>query len=176
MLEFLTEMPTLFPLMRGGGVFLILVGLGLFVGALGGRSWFLPALIAGAALGVLAMAVGGATKWIFAGIGTPGVWSWAVLAGAFLLEGFLVSRVVERVPDHTSRAFWMWMLFVVGVHFLVLTLSHGPVCGLLGLVCMLNAYLGLRLTTVPYTFFWGLDGLLKIVAGSLMVWISFGSS
>ena len=55
------------------------------------------------------------------------------------------------------------------------TFSHGPICGLLGLVCMANAYVGLRLRNVPYRVFWGLDGVLKIVAGVTMVLISFGS-
>jgi hypothetical protein len=174
-MEFWNDMPRLFPLIRGGGVFLALVGLGILVGAVGGRTWLIPSLIAGAALGVIAMAVGGITKWIFAGIGYPSIWHWLILGVAFLVEGFLVSQVVDRIPDRTSRAFWLWMLFVVGVHFLLLTFSHGPICGLLGLVCMANAYVGLRLKDAPYRVFWGLDGVLKIVAGVTMVLISFGS-
>lgn len=167
-----TEMPQTFPLLRGGGLFLAAVGLGILVGALGGRAWLVPALIAGAAVGVALMAVAGATKWIFAGTRTPGLWPWVVLGVAILVEGFLVSQVVDRVPDRTSREFWMWMLFVVGVHFLILTFSHGPICGLLGLACMANAYVGLYMPGVPYRFFWGLDGVLKIGAGALMVLIS----
>jgi hypothetical protein len=172
-MELWTEMPRLFPLMRGGGVFLILVGLSLFVGAIGGKRWLIPALITGAALGVVAMAVGGITKWIFAGIDSPSFWQWAILGVAFLAEGFLVSQVVDRISDHSSRGFWMWMLFVVGVHFLILTFSHGPICGLLAVACMVNAYVGLKATTIPYLMFWGLDGLFKIAAGVAMVLVSF---
>src|SRR5690554_7895545 len=91
------EMPQTFPLLRGGGVFLALVGLGILVGALGGRRWYVPALITGAALGVVAMAVGGITRWIFAGTTTPGIWPWVVLGVAFVVEGYLVSQVVERI-------------------------------------------------------------------------------
>ena len=158
--------------MRGGGLFLVAVGLGITVGALAGRRWLIPFLIGGAALGVVAMAVGGATKWIFAGLPYPQWWHWAVLGVAFVLEGFLVSQVVERF-SMDSRQFWLWMLFVVGVHFLVLFFSHGPICGLLGLVCLVNAVIGLRTPNVPVTTFWGIDGVLKVLAGAAMVVLSF---
>ncbi|MFG1819707.1 hypothetical protein ACGFIF_38515 [Kribbella sp. NPDC049174] len=38
----LTGMARTFPLMRGGGALLVLVGLGLVVGGVGGRRWLLP--------------------------------------------------------------------------------------------------------------------------------------
>lgn len=80
-----------FPLMRGGGALLVLVGLGLVVGGLGGRHWFLPGLIT----------------------------------------------------------------------------------GLLGLLCILNAGLGLLVPGIPYRLLWITDGVLKIAAGSSMVWLSY---
>ena len=163
------ELARSYPLMRGGGLFLAAVGLGLLIGALGGRRWLVPALIAGAGLGTVAMAAGGITKWIFAGLDRPLWWHWAILGAAFLVEGYLVSQVVERVPDRSSREFWLWMLFVVGAHFLILFFSHGPICGLLGLLCMATAYLGLKVRSVPYRLVWGFDGILKIAAGGAMV-------
>jgi hypothetical protein len=162
-----------FPLIRGGGQLLVLVGLGLVVGAAGGRSWLLPGLITGAALAVLAMMIGGITKTIFTGLGYPKIYQYVVLGLAFVVEGGLVNLVVANVPDRESREFWLWILFVVGVHFLVLLFSHGPVCGLLGLVCMANAALGLLVPGIPYRVLWMTDGLLKIAAGSSMVWISY---
>ena len=51
-----------FPLTRGGGAFFIAIGFGILVGSFGSRSFRIVCLIAGAALGVAAMAVGGATK------------------------------------------------------------------------------------------------------------------
>lgn len=166
------DMADTFPLMRGGGLFLIAVGLGIVVGSLGGHRWLIPGLISGAALGVAAMAAGGITKWIFEGLPYPQWWHWAVLGAAFLLEGFLVSQVVERFSTQTHQ-FWLWMLFIVGVHFLVLVFSHGPICGLLGVACMANALIGLRLANPPVTLFWGIDGALKVVAGAAMVLLSF---
>lgn len=172
-MDFLANSPELFPLMRGGGAFLVAVGLGILVGSLGSRRFRIVSLIAGAALGVVVMGVGGATKIIFDGIGYPEWWQWAVLGVAFLAEGYLVNVVVEKNPDRDSREFWMWMLFVVGAHFLVLTASHGPICGALGLVCMANALIGLRSKKVPFRAFWAIDGVLKIAAGTSMVAVSY---
>lgn len=163
----------LFPLMRGGGAFLALIGLGILVGAFGARRWRTVWLIVGAGLGVAAMAVLGATRIAFAGLPYPAIWQWVVLGVAFLVEGYLVSVVVRRVPDVESRRFWLWMLFIVGAHFLILGASHGPLCAVLALVCMGNALIGLRLREVDFRWFWGLDGVLKILAGVAMVLVSY---
>ncbi|MEZ5190002.1 MAG: hypothetical protein R2717_03315 [Schumannella sp.] len=55
-----------------------------------------------------------------AGLFYPAIWQWVVLGVAFLAEGYLVSVVVRKVPDIESRRFWLWMLFIVGSHFLIL--------------------------------------------------------
>lgn len=169
----ISELAQHFPLQRGGGAFLIAVGLGIAGGAVAGRRGLIPGLIGGAALGVVAMAIGGITKVAFDGLGYPSWLQWAVLGLGVLVEGDLVNRVVEGNPDRDSRQFWLKMLFVVGVHFLVLTGSHGPICGVLGLACMLNAWLGLRSTKPGYLRYWLVDGLLKIAAGTAMVVTSY---
>ena len=166
-------MATTFPLMRGGGVLLVLVGLGLVVGGIGGRRWLLPGLITGAALAVVAMTVGGITKLIFDGLGYPRLVHYIAFGIGIVVEVGLVNLVVAKIKDKESREFWLWILFVVGVHFLVLTFSHGPICGALGLVCMINALIGLRLKTVSYRVFWVIDGILKVAAGSAMVLVSY---
>ena len=171
-MEILTDMPQVFPLMRGGGAFLAAIGLGILIGAFGNRRFRTIALIAGAALGVAVMAVLGATKIAFDGLPYPQWWQWAFLGLAFVVEGWLVSIVVRRIPDIESRRFWLWMLFIVGAHFLILLPSHGPICGLLGVVCMGNALIGLQLKEVDFRLFWGLDGVLKIIAGTVMVLVS----
>ncbi|GGE96036.1 DUF6609 family protein [Mycetocola zhadangensis] len=168
-----TDMPELFPLMRGGGAFLVAIGLGILVGAFGGRKWRIVWLIAGAALGVLIMAVGGATRLIFDEGVRPPIWQWIVLGIAFLVEGYLVSVVVRKFLDMDSRPFWMWMLFIVGAHFLILGLSHGPICAVLAIVCMVNAWIGLRTTSVDLRVFWAVDGVLKILGGALMIAVSY---
>lgn len=162
-----------FPLVRGGGAFLVAIGLGIVIGAPGTRRWRLAWLIAGAGLGVVIMAVGGATKIIFAGLPYPAIWQWVVLGLAFAIEALLVNVVLRKVPDVDSRQFWLWILFIVGAHFLILGFSHGPVCALLGLLCMANALIGLRLKNTNFRIFWAVDGVLKIAAGAAMVWLSY---
>jgi len=164
----LTGLAEAFPLMRGGGLFLAVIGLGILVGGVGPASWRIPALIAGAALGVVAMAVAGITKWAFDGIGYPAWWQWAVLGVAVLVEGYLVSVVAERY-EFGSREFWLAMLFVVGVHFLLLTFSHGPICGLLAVLCIVNVVIASRVPSMGVGTAWSIDGLLKMTAGAAMV-------
>jgi len=172
-MDLVTDMPEIFPLMRGGGAFLSSIGLGIVVGTPGRRRWRVVWLIAGAAVGILVMAVGGATKLIFDGLPRPELWQWVVLGLAFVVEGYLVSVVVRRYPDVDSREFWMWMLFIVGAHFLILGATHGPICAALAIVCMVNALVGLRAKSVDFRVFWGIDGALKVAAGSVMVSISY---
>ena len=172
-MDLFTNMPEYFPLMRGGGAFLALIGLGIVVGAFGDRRWRLVLLIIGAGLGIVAMAVGGATKVIFAGLPYPAIWQWVVLGAAFAIEMLLVNIVLRKVPDVTSHAFWMWILFIVGAHFLVLGASHGPICAVLAVACMINALIGLRFPAVDLRVFWAVDGVLKIAAGVAMVVVSF---
>lgn len=99
------------------------------------------------------MAVGGATGMIFDGLGSPAAHQWVALGAGVLLEGYLVSLVVRRWPDLDSREFWMWMLFVVAVHFLVLGVSHGPVSAVLAVLCMVNAQVGLHTKRLDYRLF-----------------------
>jgi hypothetical protein len=173
-MELFARMPELFPLMRGGGAFLVLIGLGILGGAFTRqRRRRLVSLIVGAGLGVVVMAVGGATKVIFAGLPQPAIWQWVVLGLAFLVEAGLVNVVLRKVPDVHSREFWLWILFIVGAHFLILGPSHGPVCFLLAIACMANALIGLRLRHVDVRIFWAVDGLLKIAGGAIMVVASF---
>ncbi len=172
-MDLFTNMPEYFPLMRGGGAFLALIGLGIVVGAFGTIRWRFTWLLIGFWLGIAAMAIGGITKLIFAGLPYPAVWQIVVLGFAFVVEFALVGIVVRRVKDTTSREFWLWILFIVGVHFLVLGPSHGPICLLLALLCMANALIGLRLKTVDFRVFWAIDGVLKLVAGAAMLVLSY---
>ena len=172
-MDLFTNMPELFPLMRGGGAFLAAIGLGIAIGSLRGPKWRLVWLTIGFYLGIGAMAAGGITKLIFDGLPYPAVWQWVVLGLAFAVEAVLVIIVLRRVKDRSSREFWLWILFIVGAHFLVLGPSHGPICALLALLCMGNALLGLRLKTVDLRVFWAVDGVLKLVAGLSMVALSY---
>jgi len=171
----LNDMAHTYPLMRGGGVLFILVGLGVAIGGLGGRRWMLPALIVGAALAFTALAVLSATRLIFAGLGSPPLYQWIVMGVGFAVEIMLINYVVFTITDRESRRFWLWILIAVGAHFLVFTFSHGPLAGLLGVLCILNAFIGLRLKNISYRVFWVIDGILTMGIGLWMVLLSYNS-
>jgi hypothetical protein len=57
----------------------------------------------------------------------------------------------------------MWMLAAVAAHFLILTVSHGPLCGVLAVLCLGNACIGLRATSIDFHVFWTIDGALKML-------------
>lgn len=172
-MDLFTNMPQLFPLIRGGGAFLALIGLGIVIGSLRGPKWRVVWLLIGFYLGIGAMAAGGITKLIFDGLPYPAIWQWVVLGLAFAVEAVLVNVVLRRVKDRSSREFWLWILFIVGAHFLVLGPSHGPICALLALLCMGNALLGLRLKGIDLRVFWAIDGVLKLGADAAMVAVSY---
>lgn len=175
-MDFFSGLADTFPLMRGGGAFLVAIGLGIIAGSFTTvRRTRLVFLIIGAGLGVLIMAVGGATKVIFAGLPYPQIWQWVVLGLAFVIEGVLVNVVLRKVPDYNSRDFWLWILFIVGAHFLILGFSHGPVCAVLAVACMVNAVIGLRAASVDVRIFWGVDGALKVLFGAAMVALSYAA-
>ena len=169
----LNDIAHAYPLMRGGGVLFILVGLGVIIGGIGGRRWMLPALIVGAAVAIIALAVLSATKLIFAGLGSPPLYQWIVMGVGFAVEIVLVNYVVFTITDRDSRRFWLWMLVAVGAHFLVFTFSHGPLAGLLGVVCIINALVGLRLKNINYRVYWVIDGILTTGFGLWMVLLSY---
>jgi hypothetical protein len=172
-MEIFNGLAQTYPLMRGGAVLFIIVGLGIVVGGIGGRRWMLPSLVIGAVLAVTTMAVLSATKLIFAGLGSPSIYHWIIMAVGFGVEIPLVNYVVFTITDRNSRRFWLWMLIVVGAHFLIFTFSHGPLAGLLGLACIINASIGLRLENINYRVFWVIDGLLKIGFGIWMLLLTY---
>ena len=173
-MEFAETLAQAFPLMRGGGAFLVGIGLGILIGAFARtRKWRLIWFTIGVWAGIIAMAVGGVTKVIFAGLPMPAVWQWVVLGLAFVIEAGLVFLVIRLVKDVDSRQFWLWILFIVGAHFLILGFSHGPVCAALAVLCMLNAVIGLRTPKLDLRVFWGIDGALKVIGGALMIVLSY---
>ncbi|HEU5487103.1 MAG TPA: DUF6609 family protein [Microlunatus sp.] len=105
-------------------------------------------------------------------MGAPPLYQWFVLGVAFLVEGYLVYLVSDR-NTFGSREFWMWMLVAVAAHFLILTFSHGPLCGILAIMCILNAVIGLKAPSVDFQVFWTIDGMLKVLAGASMVTLTY---
>jgi hypothetical protein len=156
-----------YPMMKGAGLFILLVGVGITVGGLLGGKHIIRMLIAGGVLATLSqiVRVQGVTDFP----GTPSRSQLSLLVGGILLEVLLIALVVYMIRER-SRKFWLWILFVVGLHFIILSFAQGPPLLWLGVVSMANALIGLGLTNTSYLRFWVIDGLLKIAVGAWMLY------
>ena len=153
-------------MVRSGGLFLILIGLGL----LGALAFSGAALVnygvfyVGAGLAVLSLFF--ASRFSF---GTPRRLQISALAAAVTLQAVLFIAMARVLPPGTAEHVkWLWVSIIVGIHFLPMALCFGPRFLLLGAALIVNAGVGLWLAAVPYEVFGVVDGLLKVGMG---VWL-----
>jgi hypothetical protein len=154
-------------MVRSGGLFVLFVGLGIVAGAMLGENHLLAPLIVGACLALIAQS-------IFRGrlvqpLGTPTRVQIVALISAIVLEIILTGVIAYAFHFRQSRSFWMWILLVVGSHFLIIAIAQGRMLLLLGVLCIVNALIGLWVPNVPLLIFWLIDGLLKIIVGGWML-------
>jgi hypothetical protein len=156
-----------FPLIRGGGLFLILIGLTIVIATLlgGNEAANLPVFYIGTGLGLTALFV--LAKPL--SYGPPTRIQVFALIGAILLEVLLFILSGLLLNGSTARTFWLAALFIVGLHFLPMSLTFGRWMLPLGLLCLANAGLGLWWVNVPFWPFGLIDGLLKIAFGAAML-------
>lgn len=152
-----------YPMVRSGGLFVLLIGAGLVAAIVfsGPALVNRPVFYVGAGLAVLSLFFSGRLS-----VGSPTRVQLVALAVAVALEValFIVMGRTLR-PDTSERVRWLWALMIVGVHFVPMAISFGPMFLLLGGACIANAALGLLLPGVPYEAFALIDGALKIVVG-----------
>jgi hypothetical protein len=157
-----------FPMIRSGGLFVLLVGVGIVAGAILGEQHLLAPLIVGVCLALIAQS-------IFRGrlvrpLGTPSRVQVVALVSAIVLEIILTGVVAYAFHFRQSRGFWLWILLVVGGHFLIIAVAQGRRLLLLGVLCIANALTGLwLLPDVSLLIFWLIDGVLKIIIGGWML-------
>ena len=152
-----------YPMARRGGLFLVLIGAAL-IGAIalsGDALVSYPVFFAGSALAVSSLLL---SRRLSGGRPTrPQV---VALAAAIALEVVLFAflpRVLSLGTPEPVR--WLWVLMIVGVHFLPMAVSFGPLFLLLGGACISNAALGLLLPEIPFELFGLVDGALKVFVG-----------
>jgi hypothetical protein len=154
------------PLIRGGGLFVICVGLGFLPGWIVPRVW-LPCAIAGFVTGMVASAMSPALQ---PPLGDPSRLQVAALITAIVVEIVLTWYVVARFGGGNERTFILSILLVVGFHFIIVGPAHGLLMALLGLLTMLNAVIGMySATSVPLQAFGIIDSMLKIGFGVWML-------
>lgn len=134
-----------YPMVRGGGLFLMLIGAGL-VSAIA---------FSGDALvdyTIFFVGVGVATISLFAARrlspGSPTRLQIAALISAIALEIILFAVMGRTLPPGTAEHVrWLWVSMIVGIHFLPMALCFGSRMLLLGGACIANAIMGLPAIT-----------------------------
>ncbi len=148
-----------YPLVRSGALFLLLIGLGIVIDIV-----LSGAFIVGTVFAILSL--------MFAKVlsfGKPKRIQIIALFLAVILEIVLLIILVNVLPaDIAERVRLMWILMIVGVHFLPMAISFGPKFGALGILCIVNALAGLLLSSLPREPFLLIDGALKVGFG---IWL-----
>lgn len=161
-----------FPLIRGGGLFVIFVGLGFLLGWCFPRR-SIPLAIGGFVAGFVASGLSA----LLPPLGTPSVVQVGALVAAIILEMGLIYLVVTRLRGAGERTLTLSILLVVGVHFVIMGLAHGPLMALLGVATVVNAAMGLWIfPNLPVRTLGIVDSLLKIGVGlwMLLLYPTFG--
>jgi hypothetical protein len=155
----------LFPLIRGGGLFLIVAGLAIVAGAFAFRARY-PIFGLGAAIGGALTALYAAP--LAAPYGKPDMLQLASLAGAVALEMAFLVTVLRAQRTVGERDTMLGILTVVGGHFVLMAPAFGPIVLALAGASVLNVLLALLWRGYPDPLVWAVDGVLKAVAGAMM--------
>ena len=156
-----------YPLIRSGGLFLVIIGAMIIAGVPLPRARNIL-VAAGLALASIVTAI--AAPSLTRSLGAPSLQQILVLAGSVLLEMILIQVVVRYVYPLGERTIILSVLLVVGLHFLPMAIAFGPIMGILGILTILNAGAGLWLRpNMNLSILWFFDGLLKLACGILML-------
>jgi hypothetical protein len=156
----------LYPMTPYGGIFLAGVGLCVALGAILPR--FRATLVwIGFALGSLLIVAFGAT--LAHGLHPPTMLQVGSLVLAIVLEIAAFRFFMPNVRRRGDRATYGATMGIVGAHFFVMLPAFGPLIGMLGLACTLNAAAFWRLSRYPASAGWFVDGCSKLVFGLAML-------
>ena len=158
-----------FPMLRAGGLFILIMGVAILLGAVLPKRRRLFVILGGIAATVVIVLTAGRLS---APYGKPTTLQLYFLFGSIALEAVLIRLAVARYRAAGERSLLLAILFVVGLHFLPMAGAFGPPCFLLGLALCCSSGRGLWLTPgAPLAVFWVSDGVLKIGFGCLMFFL-----
>jgi hypothetical protein len=160
-----------YPLAAGGGVFLLIVGMALMLGALRFRSRNVV-LASGAALATIVTAL--VAPSLTARVGVPTMAQIVWLAAAVLAEVVLLAVLIRRVAPRGERAVMLTTLGIVAAHFLPMAPAFGPTMILLGMLCAANVLFAAGVKRYSLRAVWAVDGALKAAIGALLMWQPHG--
>lgn len=159
-----------FPLVRAGGLFILIMGIGVVLGAIfqGIRRLL---LVLGAAVATLAIILFAAR--LSAPFGPPTRTQLWFLFGSIAAEAFLVRLAVALYREAGERSLLLAILFAVGLHFLPMAVAFGPVCALMGATLCACSGVGLwSRPNLPLNGLWAADGIIKIGFGATMLLVA----
>lgn len=165
-----SDWPHAFPLIRGGGLFIVIMGLGMLLGALlpSRRGLFLAAGAAAATLAIVVFA-----RPLAAPFGAPTAIQLWFLFGSIAAEAALIPLAVARYRQSGERAVLLAILFVVGLHFIPMAVTFGPPFAALGFALCTVAGLGLWVRAdISLDRLWAADGLIKTGFGATMLLVT----
>jgi hypothetical protein len=152
-----------YPLIRGGGLFLMGVGTGFLLCWIFPKYW-IPFAIGGGVAGI----IGSGLSALLPSLGSPSAIQLIALIGSMVLELGLIYLAITRYKDAGERKLLMAILFVVGLHFITMGLAHGPLIAILGVLATANAAIGFNAEKIDWRVFGVIDALLKLGFGLWM--------
>ena len=162
-----SDMAHSFPMVRAGGLFILIMGIGVALGGVfsGQRRLFL-ALGGGAATIAIVLSASVLSR----PFGAPSYLQLWALGGSILLEVVLIGYVVATYKRAGERVLLLAILLAVGIHFLPMALAFGPLCVALGISVIANASFGLWVFAgARLKYLWLADGILKMAFGAFML-------
>jgi len=157
--------PVRYPMVRSGGLFLVLIGSGVVGGTLLARDGLVNQPVFFLGLGAAVLSLLGA-RWVSFGRGTP--LQLFALFGALGLQAVLLVAAARVLGPMSGDRLWYRTMVIVGLHFLPMSVSFGPRMLWLGTACIANGALGFLAPAVPFGLVAFVDGILKITVGAWM--------
>jgi hypothetical protein len=158
-----------FPLIRSGGLFVLIVGVSIVAGGvIRRRAWVLLAV----GLALASVIEAATAQRLTAPLGRPTAFQIGSLIAAVVVEVIVIASADRWLRSANERQRTLWILIIVGTHFVLMAPAFGPLIALLGLLSILNAIAAFRATRIPLSVAWFIDGALKAAIGGVMLWFA----
>ncbi|MGE7945990.1 DUF6609 family protein [Lysinibacillus sp. NPDC093688] len=159
-----------YPRQKINGIWLIIAGLAMFLLLIkyNGYPNVWPFAIA-YVLGMIWQLSSKTREKLAVGPGTREQKKWSNFS--IMLLAILVFVIFQFFADD-YRTCWLLILLAVGVHFLPFIPVHGKLMLFLSISLIINAFIGLIITTVSLDIFFVIDGLIKILFGVIFIKLS----
>lgn len=162
-----SDMAHTFPMVRAGGLFILIMGIGVALGGIFSAQRRLFLALGG---GAATIAIVLSARVLSRPFGEPSHLQLWALGGSIVLEVVLIGYVVATYKKAGERILLLAILLAVGLHFLPMALAFGPLCVALGISAIANACFGLWVFRgARLKYIWLIDGRLKMAFGAFML-------